>query len=359
MNAIRYGLAFVARSVVVGLALAFVAVWLWPELLGNRGNGAPADVNQGYANAVARSAPAVVNVWTARWVADPGSVSRVRSELDLGSAVIIDADGHLVTNFHVIREADELWVQLPDGRSAEPRLIGSDPETDIALLKVDIDDLPPIALGRSDTLAIGDIVLAIGNPYGLTQTVTQGIVSATGRGLVGLTSFENYIQTDAAINRGNSGGALINTRGELVGINTATLAEDQSSQGISFAIPVNLVRGVVRDLIQHGRVIRGWLGLVPELKPLSSLEMQELGIPETGGILLERVYVNGPGYNAGLRRYDVITELNGKAVSNRQQALLLVAGLAPGTQVEIRGYRGSQAYVTEATVGERPITLEQ
>ena len=259
-----------------------------------------------------------------------------------------------MTNYHLIDEADQVWVQLADGRVAAPTLVGSDPETDIALLKIQLEELPQIQLGRSDSLEIGDIVLAIGNPYGLSQTVTQGIVSATGRGLLGLTSFENFIQTDAAINTGNSGGALINTAGELIGINTATLAQDQSTEGISFAIPVNLVRGVVRDLLDHGRVIRGWLGVEPESYILNAAQFAQAGIEAESGIMLRNVYQNGPGWKAGLRRHDIVTHVNNVPIRNQQQALLLVAGLDPGTTVDIRGFRGQQAFTTEAIAGERP-----
>lgn len=349
-------LKFIAQSVAYGLAIAFLVVLIRPELLnGLRAARAP-EISTGYAAAVRRSAPAVANIYTVRWMPDPGRQPPARQDTDLGSAVIIDAEGHVVTNYHLINQADEIYVQLANGKVAYPTLVGTDPETDIALLKIEAENLPQIPLGRSDQLAIGDIVLAIGNPYGLSQTVTQGIVSATGRGLLGLTNFENFIQTDAAINRGNSGGALINTRGELVGINTATLAEDQSTEGISFAIPVNLVRGVVQDLIDHGRVIRGWLGLTPHQRMLGPADFERFGIAAESGILLEQVYVNGPGWFAGLRRNDIVTHLNNVPINSRQQALLLVAGLAPGAEVDIRGYRGRQAFQTTATAGERPVT---
>ncbi len=347
-------LSFVHRWVATGLALAFIAVLIKPELLPALG---PARVADGYAAAVSSSAPAVANIYTVRWVPNSNPREVARNETDLGSAVVIDADGHVVTNYHLVRAAEEIWVQLADGRIAEPVLVGVDPETDLALLRIDLDNLPGIVVGRSDDVAIGDIVLAIGNPYGLTQTVTQGIVSATGRGLLGLSSFDDFIQTDAAINRGNSGGALINTRGELIGINTATLAEDQSTEGISFAIPVNMVLGVVADLIEHGRVIRGWLGLEPYTRMLKRDFFRRQGIESDTdtGILLNLVYENGPGWNAGLRRNDVITHLNDVPIRSRQQALLLVAGVSPGETVRIRGFRGTQAFRTEAIAGERPI----
>src|SRR5690606_5085043 len=200
------------------------------------------------------------NVYTRRLVASAesdDSRERYRLNTSLGSPVVIDPEGYPVTNYHVVADADEIRIQLSDGRIADPEIVGVDPETDLALLKVDMGPLPAIPLGRSSDVRIGDVVLAIGNPYSLTKTVTQGIVSATGRGQLELTTYENFIQTDAAINDGNSGGALVNTLGELIGINTAVLAQDAGTEGISFAIPVDLVRGVVEEIKKHGRVIRG------------------------------------------------------------------------------------------------------
>ncbi|MEL7536004.1 MAG: trypsin-like peptidase domain-containing protein [Pseudomonadota bacterium] len=347
-------LDFLHRWVATGLALAFLVVLVRPDLLPALRRADSAD---GYADAVRLSAPAVANIYTSRYVLSPDPSEIARSETDLGSAVVLDDRGHVITNYHLVSAAEDIWVQLSDGRVAEPVLVGVDPETDLALLRIDLGDLPTITLGRSNDVQIGDVVLAIGNPYGLTQTVTQGIVSATGRGLLGLSNFEDFIQTDAAINRGNSGGALVNTRGELVGINTATLAEEQSTEGISFAIPVNLVLGVVNDLIEHGRVIRGWLGLQPHAEILRHEQLRRRGIvSETGsGILLEQVYENGPGWKAGLRRNDIVTHLNDVPIRSRQQALRQVAGLKPGEAVRIRGYRGTQAFRAEAVAGERPI----
>ena len=345
-------LAFLHRWVATGLAVAFIVVLVRPDLLPALRRDAGAG---GFAEAVRASAPAVANIYAWRVIPNRDPSQPARDETDLGSAVVLDDRGHVVTNYHLVSGAEDIWVQLSDGRVAEPELVGVDPETDLALLRIALDELPIIALGRSDAVRIGDIVLAIGNPYGLTQTVTQGIVSATGRGLNG--NFGDFIQTDAAINRGNSGGALVNTRGELVGINTATLAEEQSTEGISFAIPVNLMLGVVNDLIEHGRVIRGWLGVQPNLEILKRDQLRRRGIlSETGnGILLEQVYENGPGWIAGLRRNDIVTHLNGVPIRSRQQALRLVAGVAPGEVVSIRGYRGTQAFRTEAIAGERPI----
>ena len=213
---------------------------------------------------------------------------RVRLVTSLGSGVILDPAGYIVTNHHVIANAADIKIQLADGRVADPAIIGLDIDTDLAVLKIDLPELPVMSLGRSDTLRTGEVVLAIGNPYGLSQTVTQGIISATGRTQLGLTRFENFIQTDAAINSGNSGGALVNLRGELIGINTAELGSEFGTEGISFAIPVNLVRGVTEQLREHGRVRRGWLGIVPrdltKVRAASSAPAQP-GRRRTGGRL--------------------------------------------------------------------------
>ncbi len=359
MAGIQRAVYFLVQSVVIGLAAAFLIVLVKPELLpvagGPEAVSAPAP--GGYADAVARSAPAVVNVYTTRLVRggtrpEERRPERFRLDSSLGSAVIIDSEGYLVTNYHVVAGAVQIRVQLADGRVADPVPVGQDLETDLALLRIDLPDLPAVPLGRSDRLSIGDVVLAIGNPYGLSQTVTQGIVSATGRGLLGLTTFENFIQTDAAINTGNSGGALVNTRGELVGINTAVLAQDIATEGISFAIPVNLVRGVVRELKEHGRVIRGWLGMEPG--DLTPVELAELGLEGSGGILLERIHEGSPASRAGLRRGDVLVAIDGAPIGNTQQALLRVAGVKPGTLLAITGIRDGKRFQTEAVVGERP-----
>ena len=264
MANLRSALVFFLQSIVVGLAVAFLVVLLRPDLMpGLAGAGnQPAS----FADAVDRSAGSVANIYTKRLVQDddaPSDRPRFRVDTSFASAVLIDSAGLLVTNYHVIADATEIRVQLSDSRIIEPEIIGVDAETDLALLRVDAGELAAISMGNSSQLRIGDIVLAIGNPYGLTTSVTQGIVSATGRGLLNLVTFENFIQTDAAINAGNSGGALVNSRGELVGINTAVLAQDPGTEGIGFAIPVDLVRGVVEQIKRHGRVIRGYMGAGP------------------------------------------------------------------------------------------------
>lgn len=350
-------LIFLLQSVIVGLAGAFLVVLVRPQLLPAVQYARISGQLASYADAIEISAPAVANVYTRKLLRNnnlSGGENGDSAQLStsIGSAVIIDPEGYLVTNYHVVSGASEIRVQLADGRIARPQLVGYDPETDLALLKVDLGELPAIPLGRSSELRIGDVVLAIGNPYGLSKTVTHGIVSATGRGLLGLMTFENFIQTDAAINEGNSGGALINTRGELVGINTAVLAQDAGTEGISFAIPVDLVRGVVEEIKSHGRVIRGWVGLEPD--ELTRAEATALGIDPNVGIILSLVFEDGPAALAGLQRGDVVTAIDDDPIRSRQQALLLVAAMRPGDTVEITAWRDHREFTATVTVAERP-----
>ena len=353
MAKLRAVLVFLLQSVVVGLAAAFLVVLVRPDLM-------PGIVDSGdepasYADAVDLSAASVANIYTKRLVqASDAQTDRPRFRVDtsFASAVIIDSQGYLVTNYHVIVDATEIRVQLSDGRIAEPETIGVDAETDLALLRVDLGTLPAIRLGNSSRLRIGDVVLAIGNPYGLTTSVTQGIVSATGRGLLNLVTFENFIQTDAAINAGNSGGALINSHGELVGINTAVLAQEPGTEGIGFAIPVDLVRGVVDQIKQNGRVIRGYMGLV--LDDLTNAERAVLGIEGDAGVLLTEIYDDGPAAKADLRRGDVILAMNNEPVYSQRQALLISASTIPGDAIEIGGIRDGKRFTTTVTAGERP-----
>ena len=375
MQNTRVLVKFLIRAAVVGLAAAFLVVWWKPALLGKAGAPAqsaptvysrPPVVMQSFADAVARAAPAVVNIYTARVVTERAQAPalnqlfgdfwpsyRQRVERSLGSGVIVDAMGTIVTNQHVIAGADSIRVQLADGRIAEATIVGQDPDTDIAILHLDIGKLPVMPVGRSDTLRVGDIVLAIGNPYGLSQTVTQGIVSATGRGQLGLATFENFIQTDAAINLGNSGGALIDAHGDLIGINTAVLNRAYGGpEGIGFAIPVNLVRGVMEQILKRGHVVRGWLGFVPQ--DLSDEQAAQLGIAAGGGVTVVNILVNSQAYEAGVRPGDLITGLMREPVRNSQDLVSRVAALPPGAQVELEGRHGSRPYKVNLKVLERP-----
>jgi serine protease DegS len=402
MNLHRLGRAavFLAGSVIGGLALAFIIVFVHPQLLqrpemvpvttpppqaapepsssavqpppGPQGTPAPQPspgmAAESYAAAVRRAAPAVVNISTARLVTEqigPSALAQLfgdlrplyrrRVERALGSGVIVDAAGHIITNNHVIANADTIMVTLADGRVTRAVVVGRDPDTDLALLSIKLKQLPVMPLGRSDQLQVGDGVLAIGNPLGLSQTVTHGIVSATGRSQLGVATFEDFIQTDAAINAGNSGGALINTLGELIGINTAVLGKnnggDISVEGISFAIPVNLARGVMDEILDHGRVIRGWTGVVPE--DVGDEQAQQLGLPR-GGVVITNMYRGSPAVDAGLRIGDIITTVDGKSIHSAQEALAQIAAKKPGSRVRLHVIRGRSELDATLAVTERP-----
>jgi len=272
----------------------------------------------------------------------------------LGSGVVISDEGFILTNHHVIAGADEIRVVLQNGRSLDAQVAGTDPDTDLAVVRVEADaeDLPVITVGDSDHLRVGDVVLAIGNPFGVGQTVTMGIVGATGRSQLGINTFENFIQTDAAINPGNSGGALINAYGELVGINTAIFSQTGSSHGIGFAIPVALAKGVMNQILSQGRVVRGWLGvagqdITPELA-------ESFGLHEIRGVLVSGVLQGGPADLAGLEPGDIITQIDNRVPGSTQEILAIISGLAPGSMVQIRGWRGDRPLTLEARIIDRP-----
>ena len=383
LNRLGRGLIFIAGSVVGGLALAFLIVALRPELLRRErpsavppapppvsvstaaAPSAPAPIRVTYAGAVQRAAPAVVNVYTARLVTERIAPSlgelfgeylpryRQRIERSLGSGVIVDEAGHIVTNHHVIANADSVRVQLADGRVADARIVGRDPDTDLAVLKIDLLPLPVAVLGRSDELKVGDVVLAIGNPIGLSQTVTHGIVSAVSRQQLGIAPLEDFIQTDAPINFGNSGGALVDASGALVGINTAIVAKNIGVEGIGFAIPVNMVRGVLSEIIAHGRVIRGWIGIVPE--DLPDEQAQQLGLSQPG-VLIGNLYVGSPAQQAGLQPGDLLLAIDGVPPHTAQDALGRIANHKPGSSVRLKGLRNGRTFEVRAQVGERPRT---
>ena len=396
---------FLAGALVGGLALAFLGVLWRPELLAGRmaarqaasagtatppaGAAVPArkaaaadDAAEAtastaarqppltsYAEAVRRAAPAVVNIYTARIVTerlprnllqDPfgelGPRYRQRLEQSLGSGVIVDPAGQVVTNHHVVANAAAIRVQLADGREADAEVIGRDPDTDLALLRIGLRDLPTIELGRSSALRVGDIVLAIGNPLGLSATVTQGIVSATGRGQLGVAVFESFIQTDAPINVGNSGGALINARGELVGINTAIIARNLGVEGIGFAIPVDLVRGVVGELVARGRVVRGWLGF--DVANIDDASARAVGLAR-GGVVVSQIYQGSPAQQAGLQPGDLITRIGGRAPASAQEVQVRIAASQPGTALLLGVQRGDQNADAQLQVIERPTTRQR
>ncbi|MDX1610506.1 MAG: trypsin-like peptidase domain-containing protein [Halofilum sp. (in: g-proteobacteria)] len=348
-------LSFLLRAAGLGLViglLGFIALELARAPAGERG----------YREAVARAAPAVVNVYSERRVrvqpradaplfdeffGDGDEAGRLQTTV--GSGVILDRDGHVVTNHHVVAGAERVEIVLADGRRRKATLVGGDPETDLALLRVDVDNSPaPIARAAPDSLRVGDVVLAIGNPWGVGQAVTLGIVGATGRDRLGLSTFEDFIQHDAAINPGSSGGALVNPRGQLVGINTAIFSRSGGSHGIGFAIPVDLVQEVFRQLRDHGRVIRGWLGVQARDLPPDRAPGREPGLE------IEGVFADGPAERAGLRMGDVLLSIDGTDLPDVETLLRATTGMRPGERVTVTYRRDGRRQTTEATLAQRP-----
>ena len=321
-----------------------------------------------YADAVVIAAPAVVNLYTTkvinkpahplfedpqfrRYFGDNGPKQR-RMESSLGSGVIMSPEGYILTNNHVTTGADQIVVALRDGRETLARVVGSDPETDLAVLKIDLKNLPSITLGRSDGLRVGDVALAIGNPFGVGQTVTMGIISATGRNQLGLNSYEDFIQTDAAINPGNSGGALVDANGNLTGINTAIFSKSGGSQGIGFAIPVKLAMEVMKSIIEHGQVIRGWLGI--EVQPLTKELAESFGLTGRPGIVVAGIFRDGPAQKAGLQLGDVILSINGEPAGDGRKSMNQVARIKPTDKVAILVMRNGKEIKLSAEIGLRP-----
>jgi serine protease DegS len=372
---------FLFQSITVGLAIAFMVVVWHPELLDNGKKvvafveSAPVSPNAAvpapgpvsYADAVEIAAPAVVNVHSRKTVIQSSPLfddpffrrffgdqfgPQQREETSLGSGVIVSDQGYILTNNHVIEGADQIRVGLRDGRSAEATVVGSDAEADLAVLKVKLDKLPTITLGNSDNLRVGDVVMAIGNPFGVGQTVTLGIISATGRSELGISTFENFIQTDAAINPGNSGGALITARGELIGINTAIFSRSGGSQGIGFAIPTSLAKISMAQIVEKGYVSRGWLGV--EIQELTPQLAESFGIKNKKGVIIAGVLRGGPADKAGLEPGDIVTRLNGKNIDSARDALNAIAQINPGSTLKILALRNGKNVELDATVAERP-----
>lgn len=316
--------------------------------------------NQGdYANAVDRAAPAVVNIYTTKIIQqqhplanDPlfkhffnrGGSAKQQLERSLGSGVIVSDNGYLLTNYHVIRGAAEILVLLQDGRQALAHVIGSDVDTDLAVLKIELENLTHIGVANPSKIRVGNIVLAIGNPYGFGQTVTQGIVSAVGRYGLGISQYENFIQTDAAINPGNSGGALIDTNGKLLGINTAIYTQSGGSTGIGLAIPIDLALRTMNDLIQFGRPMRGWLGI--EVRPMNS---------GGNGVVITAIASGGPAEVAGLQLGDIILDINGEQVGDGHAGMQLITYTRPGEEVKINFSRDNKGYSITTKVASRPL----
>ena len=375
-------LRYFGWPLLAGLLLALLLIQRYPHWVGLDQPGAHGQALLGarsqaatysYANAVDKASPAVANLYTSKLVSramhplmeDPqfrqffgdNLPRQQRMESSLGSAVLISHEGYLLTNNHVIAGADQIIVALKDGRETLARLVGSDPETDLAVLKIDLPDLPAIAVGRSDRIRIGDVALAIGNPFGLQQTVTMGIISATGRNQLGLNTYEDFIQTDAAINPGNSGGALIDAEGQLVGINTAIFSKSGGSQGIGFAIPVKLAMEVIQSIIEHGRVIRGWLGI--EVQQLTPELIEAFGLQGRAGILVAGIYRGSPAQQANLLPGDIILSIDGEAASNGRRSMNQVARTQPGQRIQIEILRDGKLLQLSAEVGVRPTAGEQ
>lgn len=327
--------------------------------------------HRGYADAVMQAAPAVVSIQTIIWsesnaenqsnekliqrflAKDSPHSPKRQAETGSGSGVIIKENGIILTNYHVISGRDEIRVRLSDGRVAIAELIGSDPDTDLAVLKIDQEDLPALTIADVSQMRVGDIVLAIGDPFAIGQTVTQGIISATGRTRVSKNTYENFIQTDAAINPGNSGGALINNRGEIIGINSNIYSSTGNFQGISFAIPIDLALKVAEQIIQHGYVVRGWLGV--EGQELTSKILLTVDLNSMHGILITDVDKGGPGDSAGIVRGDIITRINQQDIASTNDIINMIAAGQPGDVFIIEGIRERQSFTTQATLGQRPL----
>ncbi|MGG5871594.1 Do family serine endopeptidase AlgW [Pseudomonas peli] len=371
-------LRFLGWPLLVGVLSALLIMQYFPQWVGLPGQDvhvrqAPiySRIQEGpvsYADAVNTASPAVANLYSTKFVnktapplfEDPqfrkffgdNLPKQRRMESSLGSAVIMSPEGYLLTNNHVVAGADQIVVALKDGRETLARLIGSDPETDLAVLKIDLQDLPFIILGRSDNIRIGDVSLAIGNPFGVGQTVTMGIISATGRNQLGLNTYEDFIQTDAAINPGNSGGALVDAYGNLVGINTAIFSKSGGSQGIGFAIPVKLAMDVMQAIIEHGQVIRGWLGI--EVQPLTPELAESFGMDGRPGIVVAGIYRDGPAQKAGLQPGDLILSIDGEAAGDGRRSMNQVARAKPGEKIRIDILRNGKPLELTAEIGVRP-----
>ena len=373
----RYWLLF-SQVVTVLFAVWFVLVTLKPEWLNRRPSlqgvtlleapsNAPGTVMPGSMSPAAKSAaPAVVSIATTQartshpLANDPwfrffyGDREDDSPQMGLGSGVIVSPEGYILTNNHVVEGAQEIEVTLSDSRRTTAKVIGTDPDTDLAVLRITLDRLPVIAMGNSDTVQVGDKVLAIGNPFGVGQTVTGGIISALGRNQLGINTFENFIQTDAAINPGNSGGALVDVNGSLLGINTAIYSRSGGNMGIGFAIPVNTARQVLDGLVRNGQVTRGWIGVEPV--ELNSDLAETFGIQQTEGVIITGVLQNGPAFKAGLKPGDVLLAVGEKDVRNVSELLTLIAAQTPGTAVKMRIKRRNADMTLEVTPAQRPAT---
>jgi serine protease DegS/serine protease DegQ len=366
--AARSLMGFLTRSVIAGLALAFVVVYLWPSLSERFSRQAEQPANStpvpaapvSFADAVDRTAPSVVSIYTRtvelqqvspRLQKLLGSSYVSRSRQDMGSGVLVSEDGYILTNNHVISQVQNISVGLWDGRFATAQVVGSDPETDLAVLKIDLDGLPVAPLAVDTNVRVGDVVLAIGNAFGLSHTVTMGIISATGRNDLRSVLYEDFIQTDAAINAGNSGGALINHLGEVIGISTRNLGQIQGAQNIGFAIPIAMAKDVMQQIVENGSVRRGSIGALFSDLPLS---LQTDGSAVRRGVQVRDVTPNGPAWSAGIRPGDILLNIDGIEVGDARALLLMLAQRQPGSRVELRVQRDAETFETYATLIQQP-----
>ena len=375
-------LALFFTALAGGLTAVLLSAWLLPSVRLGPGASPPAVAPDAppvgplsYADAVARATPSVVNIYSSKVTTERQALmfrdpllqrffgnllpEQTRRHLDtsLGSGVIVTADGYLLTNHHIIKDADQIKVVLDSGRSLKVRVLGNDPETDLAVLEAEGDGLPAIPIGDLERLQVGDVVLAIGNPFGVGQTVTMGIVSATGRNHLGINAIENFIQTDAAVNPGNSGGALVNARGELIGINSAIYSHSGASHGIGFAIPVDLARGVMEQILQQGRVVRGWIGITGQ--DVTADLAAAFGLTKRTGVLISGTVDQGPAERAGLRAGDVITQVNGRGIQDTQALFEAISGAGPARRLQLVGWRGSQRIQVSVRTVERPVQVQR
>ena len=366
-----------AQTVTISLAVLFVMQLFNPNILGMRDKTvlvkqAETRINSvapnSYSAAAKKAMPSVVNIFTSKQIKAPSqpriddprfqdffgdpSDGQTRRENSLGSGVIVSSQGLILTNNHVVEAADEIEIALADGRTMPGRVVGTDPETDLAVIKVDVKNLPAITFGRSEQTNVGDIVLAIGNPYGIGETVTQGIISALGRNHLGINTFENFIQTDAPINPGNSGGALIDADGNLVGINSAIFSRDGGSLGIGFAIPVSLAKQVMEQIIRQGSVTRGWIGI--EAQDITPELAESFKLKTARGSLIAGILRNSPADRAGLKPGDILLEINGREVTDSSTMLNLISALKPEKPAALKIMRDQNEMNIAITVGKRP-----